>query len=48
MLEQLMRALHRRDIFASPSHRWSDPRARLLDGRQWHAVREDVLSGLGL
>jgi hypothetical protein len=48
VLEQLMRALHRRDIFASPSHRWSDPRARLLDGQQWQAVREDVLNGLGL
>jgi TnpA family transposase len=48
VLEHLMRALHRRDIFASPSHRWSDPRARLLDGQQWQAVREDVLNGLGL
>ncbi|MGP3920991.1 Tn3 family transposase [Nonomuraea sp. 10N515B] len=48
VLEQLMRALLRRDIFASPSHRWSDPRARLLDGAQWQAVREDVLAGLGL
>lgn len=26
LLEQLFRALKRRDIFASPSHRWSDPR----------------------
>jgi hypothetical protein len=44
VLEQLHRALQRRDVFASPSHRWSDPRARLLDG----AVREDVLAGLSL
>ncbi|WTW80303.1 DUF4158 domain-containing protein [Streptomyces sp. NBC_00009] len=38
-----------RDIFASPSHRWSDPRARLLDGKGWESVREDVLAaGLSL
>lgn len=35
-------------MFASPSHRWSDPRARLLDGEEWDAVREDVLAGLSL
>ncbi|MFF4763356.1 Tn3 family transposase [Streptomyces sp. NPDC001292] len=48
VLEQLHRALQRRDVFASPSHRWSDPRARLLDGTEWEAVRDDVLAGLSL
>ncbi|GAB3002398.1 Tn3-like element Tn3 family transposase [Streptomyces pseudoechinosporeus] len=48
VLEQLFRALKRRDIYASPSHRWSDPRARLLQGKGWEAVREDVLAGLSL
>lgn len=48
VLEQLFRALKRRDIYASPSHRWSDPRARLLQGKGWEAVREDVLAGLRL
>ncbi|MFE0133858.1 Tn3 family transposase [Streptomyces sp. NPDC059037] len=48
VLEQLFRALKRRDIFAKPSHRWSDPRARLLQGKGWEAVREDVLAGLSL
>jgi hypothetical protein len=48
VLEQLFGALKRRDIFASPSHRWSDPRARLLQGKGWEAVREDVLAGLSL
>jgi TnpA family transposase len=48
VLEQLFGALRRRDIFASPSHRWSDPRARLLAGKGWEAVREDVLAGLSL
>jgi hypothetical protein len=48
VLEQLYRALNRRDVFASPSNRWADPRARLLDGKQWEAVAEDVLHGLSL
>ena len=48
VLEQLYRALQRRDVFASPSNRWSDPRARLLDGKAWEAVREDTLAGLSL
>ncbi|WPP32270.1 Tn3 family transposase [Streptomyces sp. CL7] len=48
VLEQLHRALQRRDVFASPSHRWSDPRARLLDGKEWDAACEDVLVGLSL
>ncbi|WP_317441046.1 Tn3 family transposase [Streptomyces collinus] len=48
VLEQLFRALNRRDVFASPSNRWADPRARLLDGKQWEAVSEDVLYGLSL
>jgi hypothetical protein len=48
VLERLHRALMRRDVFASPSHRWSDPRARLLDGPEREAVREKVLAGLSL
>jgi len=47
-LEQLFKALNRRDVFASPSQRWSDPRARLLDGPRWEALRHDVLAGLSL
>ncbi len=35
-------------MFASPSSRWADPRARLLDGKRWEAVSEDVLHGLSL
>jgi TnpA family transposase len=48
VLEQLHRALGRRDVFARPSHRWADPRALLLAGQRWEAVREDVLAGLSL
>lgn len=29
VLEQLHQALNNRDVFAAPSHRWSNPRARL-------------------
>ena len=48
VLEHLFKALNNRDVFASPSHRWSTPRARLLDGKGREAVREDVLAGLSL
>ncbi len=48
VLEQLYRALMGRNIFASPSHRYSNPRAKLLDGKGWEAVRADVLAGLSL
>lgn len=48
ILEQLQRALRRRDIFADPSARWADPRAQLLDGEGWDGVRSEVLTGLGL
>ena len=48
ILEQLHRALRRRDIFAAPSVRWAAPRAQLLDGAPWQGVREEVLAGLGL
>lgn len=48
VLEQLHRALNNRDVFASPSHRWSNPRARLLEGPEWDAVCEDVLAALSL
>jgi TnpA family transposase len=35
-------------VFAGPSLRWADPRAQLLDGAEWSAVRGEVLAGLGL
>ncbi|TQK79100.1 hypothetical protein FB563_8473 [Streptomyces puniciscabiei] len=46
--EQLHRALNNRDVFASPSHRRSNPRAHLRDGSDWDAVEEDVLAALSL
>ncbi len=48
VLEALHRALRRRDVFAHPSQRWSDPRAHLLDGGEWEDLRGEVLAGLGL
>lgn len=48
VLEQLHKALRVRDVFATPSHRWGDPRAQLLDGPGWEAIRPVILDGLGL
>ena len=48
VLEQLRAALRRRDVFAASSLRWADPRAMLLDGPAWEAVRPEILTGLGL
>ncbi|MFG3711663.1 Tn3 family transposase [Micromonospora sp. NPDC047730] len=48
LLTGLHAALRRRDLFADPSLRWADPRAKLLDGVDWNAVRGEVLAGLGL
>ena len=46
-LERLQDALHRRDAFVSPSERWSDPRAKLLQGSAWETVRAQVCRTLG-
>ncbi|GAA2680131.1 hypothetical protein GCM10010412_064150 [Nonomuraea recticatena] len=48
VLEGLFRALQVRDVFATPSLRWADPRAHLLDGKAWEAISEDVLASLSL
>ncbi|MDQ6899618.1 MAG: Tn3 family transposase, partial [Candidatus Dormibacteraeota bacterium] len=48
LLEQLYRALRRRDIFAATSERWADPRALLLSGEAWDRTRPDVLVSLRL
>ncbi|MBB2915615.1 hypothetical protein FHS43_006938 [Streptosporangium becharense] len=48
MLEHLIRSLTIRDVFASPSLRWADPRAHLLAGAQWEAIAQDVLASLSL
>jgi TnpA family transposase len=48
VLEQLRAGLRRRDVFAAGSTRWGDPRAQLLDGEAWGAVRDQALCSLGL
>jgi len=48
LLEQFHQALVRRDIFAPGSFRWADPRARLLSGDAWLAVKGSVLNALQL
>ncbi|MBA9005696.1 hypothetical protein HNR21_004578 [Actinomadura cellulosilytica] len=44
----LHQALRRRDVFAAGADRWSDPRARLLEGPRWEAARPRVLASLEL
>ncbi len=48
VLEQPHRALNGCDVFAAPSNRWADPRARLPDETRWEAIRADVLAVLSL
>lgn len=48
VLEAFHRHLRRREIYAPASSRWRDPNAALLDGPAWEAVRESVLTDLGL
>ncbi|WP_225448769.1 hypothetical protein [Streptacidiphilus sp. P02-A3a] len=42
VLDHLFKALNNRDVFASPSQRWSDPRARLLDGKRQSPGRRHI------
>lgn len=44
----LQDSLQRRDIFVSPSDRWGDPRAKLLQGAEWKALKPQVCKTLGL
>lgn len=48
VLEQFHQRLRRRDIFATASSRWADPRAQLLAGPAWEAARGPVLNALRL
>ena len=48
VLEQMHRALRRRDVYAVGSTRWGDPRIRLLDGAAWQQSRPQVLTALRL
>lgn len=48
VLELLRSSLRRRDVFATTSNRWGDPRAQLLDGLAWDAARGPALRSLSL
>jgi TnpA family transposase len=48
VLEQFHRHLLRRDIYATPSVRYADPRAKLLRGPAWEAAKGPALNALGL
>lgn len=41
-LEQLQDALRRRDVYVVASERWGDPRAKLLQGETWEAIRPKI------
>lgn len=48
VLEQFHRHLNRRDIFATNSSKWGDPRAKLLSGTAWTSAKPRALASLGL
>jgi hypothetical protein len=48
VLEQFHRHLRRRDVYATNSSKWADPRAALLDGAAWETTRPTVLASLSL
>jgi TnpA family transposase len=48
VLEALVAALNRRDVFVTRSGRFTDPRARLLSGSAWTAARPEICAGLNL
>jgi len=45
-LDRLQEGLHRRDVFVEGSERWGDPRAQLLQGPAWEALRITVCRSL--
>jgi TnpA family transposase len=48
VLERFHKALRRRDVYATTSTRWRDPRDQLLDGPAWTLAKPAALNALGL
>ena len=48
VLDRLHAALRRRDVFVTPSWRYSDPRSGLLSGSEWEVARPIVCRSLAL
>lgn len=46
VLEQLQTQLRRREVFVTASGRWTDPRAKLLQGEAWETARAQVCAAL--
>lgn len=46
ILDQLQKALRRRDVFVNESTRWADPRRLFLDGDAWTSTRPQVLRAI--
>ncbi len=46
VLEELVDSLRRRDVFVDKSDRWCDPRAKLLNGKDWETARPKVYRAL--
>jgi len=46
-LDKLQDSLRRRDVYVENSDRWGDPRAKMLQGREWQANRIQVCRSLG-
>jgi hypothetical protein len=47
-MDRLQDSLRRRDLYVSPSERWGDPRAKLLQGARWQAERKRICRSLKL
>jgi hypothetical protein len=48
LLDRMRAAIRRRDLFAGPSFRYSDPRKGLVEGAAWEAARPAVCRTLGV
>lgn len=48
LVDRMRAGLRRRDLFATPSLRYADPRLGLLDGMAWEAARPAVCRSLGV
>lgn len=48
VLDKLLVTLKRRDLFISPSWRYTDPRANLPSGAEWEAIRPMICRSLNL
>ena len=47
-LKELQLTLKKRDIYVTPSWRYADPRAGLIEGKEWEVLRPIICRSLGL